>query len=167
MAIVRWNPWGLLDIQRDMDQLVSRMLGSATPLSLATQAGRREWVPAVDVFTRGDDLVVRAELPGIDPEKDMDISLQDGVLTIRGERREERREERDHAYRFESSYGSFERSVMLPEGLKEEDISATYEKGILEVVVPKAGQLRAPKRIPVQVGDSGQTTVEARGEKSD
>jgi HSP20 family protein len=120
----------------------------------------------VDVFTRGEDLVVRAELPGMAPEKDVDISLQEGVLTIRGERREDQREDRDGAYRIESSYGAFERSVMLPEGVQEEDISATYERGILEVVIAKAGELRAPKRIPVQVGDRG-PALDAKGEKSD
>jgi HSP20 family protein len=107
---------------------------------------------AVDVFTRDKDLVVRAELPGIDTEKDVDISLQDGILTIRGERRQEHRDEGSGAYRTEFSYGSFQRSIMLPEGVKEKDIRATYENGILEVVVPRAGELAAPKRIPIEVG---------------
>ncbi len=161
MALVRWSPWqGLFDIQRDMDELTRRVFGSLTPRG----SNGRTWVPAMDVFPRDGDLVVRAELPGIDPEKDVDISFQDGVLTIRGERRDESRHEGEGTYRIESSYGSFERSVLLPEGVKEEDIGATYENGVLEVVVPKAAELTAPKRIPVSVA-GGQKALSARGRK--
>jgi HSP20 family protein len=164
MALVRWSPWqGLYEIQRDMDQLMTRLFGPNT--ASLSSFGRHNWVPAVDVFTRDKDLVVRAELPGIDPEKDVDISFQDGVLTIRGERRQEHQKEEGGTYRSEFSYGSFERSVMLPEGVQEKDIQATYENGILEVVVPKAAELTAPKRIPVQVG-SGRKALSARGRKS-
>jgi HSP20 family protein len=125
---------------------------------------RNGWVPAVDVLTRGEDLVVRAELPGIDPEKDLDIGLQDNVLRIRGERRHEERTEGEGTYRLESRYGSFERSVLLPEGVKDGDISATYENGILEIVVPKAARQDGAKKIPIQVGGS-RKALTARGRK--
>ena len=78
----------------------------------------------------------------------MEISYQDGVLTIRGERRQEHQHEANGAHRSEFSYGSFERSVLLPEGVNEEHIQATDENGILEVVVPKGAELMAPKRSP-------------------
>jgi len=118
----------------------------------------------VDVFTRGEDLVVRAELPGIDPEKDLEITVQDNVLVIRGERRQEERTEGDGIYRVESRYGAFERRIRLPEGVKDGDISAIYENGILEVVVAKAAQLDEAKRIPVQA-NGGLKGLAARGRK--
>jgi HSP20 family protein len=166
MALARWSPWqGLFDIQRDMDQLMGRMFGSMRPFTTGRDdLGGGGWVPAVDVFARDKDLVVRAELPGINPDKDVDISLQDGVLTIRGERRQEHRDEGNGIYRTEFSYGSFERSVLLPEGVKEKDIQATYESGILEVVVAGAGELAAPRRIPIEVGGR-RKVLSARGRK--
>jgi HSP20 family protein len=91
-----------------MDTLVRRFFDRST-LSLPSfwETPAYSWVPAIDVFHRGDDLVVRAELPGIDPEKDLEISLHDNVLRIRGERRMEERTEGDGTYRLESRYGSF------------------------------------------------------------
>jgi HSP20 family protein len=166
MALVRWSPWqGVFDIERDLDQLMRRTFGAFTPWR-DRHEGPGSWVPAVDVFTRDNDLVVRAELPGIDPEKDVDISFQDGMLTIRGERRHENRDEGDGMIRIESSYGSFQRSIMLPEGVREKDIHATYQDGILEVVVPKAGELASAKKIPVAVG-SGRKAVTAKERKRD
>ncbi len=163
MALTRWSPWqGLYDMQRDMDVLMRRLAGSFDWPTSFGGGSRRAWVPAVDVFTREGDLVVRAELPGIDPENDVDISLHEGVLTIRGERRHEERVNGSGSYRFESSYGSFERSVLLPEGVKEDDIRATYENGILEIVVPKAGELTGAKKIPIEVGNRKAITTSGR-----
>jgi HSP20 family protein len=153
--LARWNPWqDLFEIQREMDELGRQVLGSSGLMTLARRPNGNVWTPAVDLFSRGEDLVVKAELPGVDPERDINISLQDGVLTIRGERRHEDRTEKDHYYyRFESSYGSFQRSIPLPQGVREDDIRANYENGILEVVVPKGRQLAEAKKIPVVTGD--------------
>lgn len=113
----RWNPWqDLFDIQREMNQLGRRVFGSGELMPLAGRPNGNVWSPAVDVFTRGEDLVVRAELPGVDPERDIDISLQDGILTIRGERRHEDRTEKDHYYRFESTYGLLPSEHSSPAG---------------------------------------------------
>jgi HSP20 family protein len=151
MALVRWSPWqGLFDIQRDMDVLMRRLTGSF----LNRAVNDPTWVPAVDVFHRDKDLVVRAELPGVDPERDVEIVVQNGVLGIRGERRHEDRTEENGISRYESSYGTFERSVLLPEGVNDDDIQATYEHGILEVVVPRAAELSGGRRIPVQAGNA-------------
>jgi len=151
MALVRWSPWqGLFDIQRDMDVLMRRLTGSF----FDRPVNDRTWVPAVDVFHRDKDLVVRAELPGVDPERDVEIMVQNGVLRIRGERRHEDRTEENGISRYESSYGTFERSVLLPEGVNDDDIQATYEHGILEVVVPRAAELSGGRRIPVQEGNA-------------
>ena len=150
MALTRWTPWqGLFDMQRDMDLLTKRFFGSTDWPTV-----RRGWVPAVDVFHRDKDLVIRAELPGIDPEKDVEISLEQNVLTIRGERRYEERSSANGGSRFESGYGSFSRSILLPEGIKEGDIQASYEDGILEVVVPGVLELTEPKRIPIEASSS-------------
>lgn len=168
MALVRWSPWQgwqhLYQAQRDMDLLMRRVFDSWP--ALGSGFGERAWVPAVDVFERQNDLVIRAELPGIDPEKDVDISVQDGTLTIRGERRhEERTEGNESAYRLESSYGAFERSVLLPEGVNVDDIQAGYENGILEVLVPGAAQLSGARKIPVQAGSKRKALTTRGGKK--
>ena len=163
--LTRWNPWrDLFTLEKEMSDLTSRAFGSGwfTPVARGTNGGA--WTPVVDVFSRDGNLVVRAELPGIDPEKDVDITIQDGVLYIRGERRHEDRTERDNYYRFESSYGSFQRAVALPQGVKEEDIQASYQNGILEVVVPHGAQLPEAKRIPVTTGER-RRALTAKGRK--
>lgn len=85
----------------------------------------------LEEFTEGDRYVLRAELPGIDPEKDVEVSVSDGMLTIYGERKEEEREGR----RTEFRYGSFTRSIALPAGADEHDIAAVYDKGVLQITV--------------------------------
>ncbi|MGZ4137361.1 MAG: Hsp20/alpha crystallin family protein [Actinomycetota bacterium] len=109
-------------------------------------------VPPVDVFARNGDLVVRAELPGIDPEKDVTIEVQDHTLVIRGQRQQEERIEEGDIVRIESVYGSFNRMIQLPDGVNPDDIRASYNDGVLEVVVPKAAEMSQGKRIPIQSG---------------
>jgi HSP20 family protein len=149
MLATRWNPWqDLLDVERQLGALTRSFTGAQR-----TRNGGATVIPAIDTFTRGDDLVVRAELPGVDPDKDIDVSLQDNVLSIRGERRREDRSEDGDYFRFESSYGSFQRDVPVPEGVNAEEIKASYERGILEVVVPNAVKASSPKRIQVTSGE--------------
>jgi HSP20 family protein len=163
--LARWNPWKeLFDVEREMRDMSRRVFGSGWFGPVAVTGGTTMWTPAVDVFSRNGDLVVRAELPGIDPEKDVDLSVEDGVLTIKGERRHEEKTEEENYYRFESSYGSFQRSVPLPQGVNPDEIAASYESGILEVVVPKAGELGAARKIPVTSGTSKKELV-TEGEK--
>jgi HSP20 family protein len=95
----------------------------------------------VEEYLDGDTCVIRAELPGIDPDKDVEISVADGVLHLRAEREERAEEERPEGYRSEFHYGSLARHLRLPEGATEADVSATYKDGILEVRVP------APKQV--------------------
>ncbi|HEX2258117.1 MAG TPA: Hsp20/alpha crystallin family protein [Actinomycetota bacterium] len=154
MALVKWEPFGsalfpeLAGLERRINHLTRRMLGEGWQ---EEGAGGQLFTP-VDVFTRGNDLVVRAEMPGIDPQKDVDVSVHKGMLTIRGERRQEDVQEGEQYYRMERSYGSFERTIALPESVNEADIQATYENGILEVIVPKAAEISSAKKVPVQVG---------------
>ncbi len=150
MAIMRWDPFGeMLRMQRDMDRIFSRM---GTAEGRGESASAVAWMPKIDVKTKGDDIVVRAELPGIDPDG-VDIEVTDGVLTIKGERKaEEEREDEGWLIR-ESSYGVFERSMVLPEGVNAEDIKADYNDGILEVQVPKALEAAKPKSTKIAIGE--------------
>lgn len=160
----RLSPWSALtDLERQMDSLMKGVFGTGGFEALRPQRTGGAWVPAVDVFSREADLVVRAELPGVDPEKDVDITVTDGVLRIRGQRRSEHRDERENYFRMETTYGSFERSIPLPEGVDVEGIKATHRNGVLEVVVPGAAQIAPAKRIPVQVeGGAAQPAIEAQ-----
>jgi HSP20 family protein len=103
----------------------------------------------VEEFTDGDTRVVRAELPAIDPEKDVEITVDDGRLRIRAERRQEEKTEEKGRYRTEFRYGSFTRVVPLPAGASQDDVKATYRDGILEVRVPVSREAAAKRTIPV------------------
>jgi HSP20 family protein len=146
-----------LDVDRTFEDLVQRMVGrrlGLVPGRDTTEDGTA-WIPSIDVVSRGNDLVIRAELPGIDPERDIEISVQGHTLTIRGERRQERREDGEHAYRTELLYGAFMRAVPLPDGVKPEDIRATYEDGVLEIVVPNATATATTRKVPITAGSTG------------
>lgn len=106
----------------------------------------------MDVFKRDDDLVIRMEVPGVDPERDVHITTRDHELVIEGERRHEAKVEEDAYYRMEASYGGFERRIPIPDGVDDDEIAATYVDGVLEVVVPAAGAALpdAHRQIPVK-----------------
>jgi len=107
----------------------------------------------VEELLEDETFVIRAELPGMDPEKDVEIEVADGMLRIRAEREERTEEERGGGYRSEFRYGRFMRSVRLPEGTTDEDITASYKDGILEVRVPAPTAVEKPAaRIPIQKG---------------
>jgi HSP20 family protein len=104
----------------------------------------------VEEFTEGDEMVVRAEMPGIDPEKDVEITVNDHTLQLRAERRQETKTEEKGRYRSEFQYGSFSRRVELPSGATEKDVKATYKDGVLEVRIPiDRGQAEA-RKIPIE-----------------
>jgi HSP20 family protein len=140
MAIVRWDPFR--EMTNFEDQFNRLWRG-------AVDGGKRQesWLPAVDVFDTKDVVVLKAELAGMKPD-DIQIEVEDNVLTIKGERRFEDKVEEDRYYRVERRFGSFQRSLALPQGVKAEDIQASYEDGILEVRVPKAEEEK-PKKISV------------------
>ena len=158
--LTRWNPWSdLFGVQRELQDLLRQTSGT-----WVNSSSELAWAPAIDVFARQGDLVVKAELPGIDPEKDVDITVQDGYLVLSGERRAEHETEGKSFYRVESSYGSFRRAVALPDGVKPDEIEASYTDGILEIVVPKAVELQAPKKVQIRAGD-GRKALAAKGQK--
>ncbi len=151
--LVRYEPWWLTGLERQMDELFG-----ALPASHRSRvpAGTGRWAPACDVFSRDGDLVVQLDLPGIDAEKDVQVTLQDGVLCVSGERREAGGGDGGY-YRREWRYGGFERGFTLPEGATGEGITASYRDGVLEVVVPKAAQRAEPRHVPVSA--AGGTTA--------
>jgi HSP20 family protein len=108
------------------------------------------WVPTTDVFAKGEDLVIRVSLSGVYPE-DVDITLSNGVLTVSGERRSELDEDEVSFYVRERYYGAFRRSITLPAGIDEDDISADYDNGLLEIVVRDAAAAAEPRRIEIRV----------------
>ena len=104
----------------------------------------------VENFTDGNEAVVRVEMPGIDPDKDVEINVSDHTLRVHAERREESKTEEKDSYRSEFRYGSFTRVVPMPAGATEEDVKATYKDGILEVRVPIDRAAAEAKKIPIQ-----------------
>jgi HSP20 family protein len=104
----------------------------------------------IEEFMDGGDLVVRAELPGIDPERDVDVAADNGVLRIRAERRHEHTEEEGDTCRSEFSYGVFYRAIPLPPDAQEDQITATYNDGILEVRVPAGEQREPSSKVPIR-----------------
>lgn len=107
--------------------------------------------PRVDVVESDKQVAVSAELPGMD-EKEIDVSLSHGVLTISGEKREEKEDKGRNYYRMERSYGSFQRSIPLPSEVDESRAEATFKKGVLTITLPKTAEVHARKRIPIRTG---------------
>ncbi len=144
---------GFSDMQSQMNRMFEQMLGNFAPRGGRQLEGVTEWAPPIDVTTQNGNIVIRAELPGVKPE-DVDITLQDNVLTISGERKAEQEEERGGYHIKERRYGSFSRSFTLPQGTDESKINARYEHGVLELTVEGAAAVQEPKRIQIEGSDS-------------
>lgn len=141
MAITRYEPWSLLNrLQRELEQ------GTAEG-STATA----EWAPAVDIKEEADKFVLHADIPGVKPEE-IDISMEAGVLTIKGEKKTEALTEKDNYKRVERTYGSFYRRFSLPDTANAEAISALSKNGVLEITIPKQEAVQ-PKKISVTSAD--------------
>ena len=150
----KWNPSHDLELFRhEVDDLLEKF-------GLERGAFRKEWEsfttlrPALESYVEGDKFVVRMELPGIKPQE-IDIKVTGGVLIVKGAREQKDEARKSNFYRREIRYGSFERSMSLPEGIKAEDLKATYRDGILELTaaMPKAA---APKEVKVEVEGHGE-----------
>ena len=116
-------------------------------MTAMNSASQRSWVPAVDVFERQDHLVIRAEAPGLKRE-DMDVHIENGVLTLQGERKRDSEVNEENAFRMERTYGTFTRSFTLPRTVDASRVSAAYKDGVLEVTVPKV-ETAKPKKIEI------------------
>jgi HSP20 family protein len=149
MALVRWEPVReLTSLQNDMNRLFNTFFDTPTTGNGDTA---RRWIPAMDVVETDDHFVLKTDLPGL-AEEDVNVEVEDNVLTVSGERKAEHEDKRDGYVRVERSYGSFRRSLTLPEGIDPEAVSASFDKGVLEVRIPKPEQ-RKPRRVAIQVGD--------------
>jgi HSP20 family protein len=146
--LIRWKKgedWGLTQMRRDMDRLFDRF-SEAWPFRGVSEMGK--WMPSVDLSETDKELIVRAELPGIDP-KEIDISLSGKVLTVKGERKHEREEKKENFHLLERSSGSFTRSIQLPAEVHADKIKATYKDGVLNLSMPKT-KAEAIKKIEVK-----------------
>ncbi len=156
------TPFTLLRrVNEDFNQLFDVLLRGGTDPGTGGRAGRgalttpgqgfaalAAWTPQIEIERRKDAMVIRADLAGVNPD-DVDVTVENGVLTISGERRQERREEREGVVQTELSYGSFMRSIPLPDGADENRLSATMRDGSLEITVPIAARERG-RRVKVQ-----------------
>jgi HSP20 family protein len=158
MSVSRWDPFrDLLTIQDEMNQLFGRAFGERQAQGEGAGPALRAWAPALDISEQKDAYVVTVELPGIKQE-DLDITLEDGLLTLQGERRFEQESADEQYHRIERRYGSFRRAITLPSQVEADAIEASFADGVLTVRVPKAEEAR-PKKIEVRVG-AGSTAVE-------
>lgn len=133
-SLTRYEPWGLFGQLRDeMDRAMGRTALAYGGSPLATG----DWAPAVDIREEKECYVIHADIPGVDP-KDIEVSMENGVLTVKGERESEKRDEREGFKRVERSKGSFYRSFSLPDSVDGDAISAKSRHGVLELVIPKA-----------------------------
>ena len=151
MAIVRWEPFrDLVSIQGRMNRLFDEAFRGAThPAGDEEEWSLGSWAPAVDIFEQDGHIVLKAELPGVDP-KDVEVRVENNVLTLRGERKLDNDVQKENYHRVERAYGSFSRSFTLPTVVDTEKIKAEYRDGVLRVNLPKREEAK-PKQISISV----------------
>lgn len=160
MAVIRRSPAGqLATLQSDMARMMNTFFG---PSAFANGSATSTWLPPVDIAETDDALLLTFDLPGLE-EDEIQLELDDNVLTVSGERQRKHELKQDDYFRYERRFGSFTRSVALPAGVSDDKIEATYENGVLEVRVPKPEEHK-PKRI--QVGGSS-PAIEGTGTRKE
>jgi HSP20 family protein len=153
MTIVRWEPLRELgSLQNEMNRLFNTVFDTPQPGGSTL----RRWMPAMDLVETDENFVLRADLPGLS-EDDIKIEFDDGTLTVSGERKAEHESKGEGYYRVERAFGSFSRSLTLPQGTDPEAVNASFDRGVLEVRIPKPEQ-RKPRRI--EIGGAAQQTIE-------
>jgi HSP20 family protein len=159
-TLVRWEPFReIAALQNDMGRLMSAFLGQANG-----ETTGRTWVPAVDVWETDSELVYAFDLPGI-PEDKIAVEFDDGSLTVSGERERTEEVKNEGFYRFERRFGSFSRTVGLPQGITEGDVNADYRDGVLQVTVKKP-ETPKPRRIQVGSGSDSKATIEGKSKQA-
>jgi len=149
MAIVRWRPFQeLMNLRNEMDRLFDEFFGR-TSERFGLEVGEGVWSPDVDISETDNEIIVSAELPGVKKE-DIKITLQDNVLTLRGEKKQEKETKDENFHRVERSYGVFQRSFTLPATVDAKNIKAGYKNGVLKIRLPKAEEAKK-KEIPIAV----------------
>jgi HSP20 family protein len=155
-TLVRWEPFReIAALQNEMSRLRSSLLEGS-------EGTNQAWVPALDVWETESELVYALDLPGV-PKDKISVELDEGALTISAERERTQEESQERLYRFERRYGTFSRTFGVPQGVADEDVSADYKDGVLEVHVRKPEQPQ-PKRIQVGSGAAG-AAIEGKAEK--
>ncbi len=156
MALIRWEPAAELNtIQSEMNRLFNSLFD--TPTRGTTGEATRRWIPAMDLVETDDHYVLHADLPGLS-EQDISIELESGVLTISGERKAAHTDTKGGYRRIERSYGSFARSLTLPDGVNADAVQASFDKGVLEVRIPKPEQIK-PRKVTISVGSGAHDEV--------
>jgi HSP20 family protein len=151
-TVVRWEPFReLTSLHNQMNRLLNAFEGNG-----GREAAPTTWAPAVDVWETESELVYAFDLPGVDKDR-ISLEVEDGLLTVGAERERSEKVESERFYRFERRFGSFTRSIGLPQGVSEDQITAGYADGVLEVHVPKP-ETAKPRRI--EIGGSGPATIE-------
>ncbi|MBI3753292.1 MAG: Hsp20/alpha crystallin family protein [Deltaproteobacteria bacterium] len=147
-TIRKWSPFGeLATLHEEMDEFFRRAFGTMGGLTQSLWG--EAWYPNVECFAKEGNLVVRAEIPGMDP-KDVDISIVGNTLTIKGEKKAAKEVSKENYLLSEVRYGSFERTITLPEGVKADNMRAYYKNGILEIMMP-AGKAELPRKVAIEV----------------
>ena len=150
MAIVRWEPFrDLMTAQRDFNRLFREAF---SPLFGEAELSTRSWAPPVDIYETENDIILKAELPGVDP-KDVEVRVEDNNLYLKGERKFEKEVKEQNYHRVERSYGSFARSFSLPNSINADKVKAEYKDGLLTLTMPKREEAK-PKTIKIDVTKS-------------
>jgi HSP20 family protein len=156
-TLVRWEPFReIAALQNDMGRLMGAFLGQGNGET------ERTWVPAVDAWETENELVYAFDLPGI-PEDKIAVEFDDGSLTVSGERERTHEVKDEGFYRYERRFGSFTRTVGLPQGVTESDVNADYRDGVLQITVAKPEQ---PKPRRIQVGSGDKATIEGKSKQT-
>ena len=166
MAVVRWDPTRELDsLQGERNRLFSSFFDAPPKTKGGNGNGTaRRWIPSMDLVETQDHFVLKADLPGMS-ESDVNVELENNVLTISGERKTEQEEQQEGYYRLERATGAFSRSLSLPEGIDAEAVAADFDNGVLTVRIPKPAQVK-PRKVKIGVGGARQDTIE-QGEATD
>ncbi len=158
MALVRWDPAReLSSLQTEMNRLFSTFFDSPSSTTAAPggPTGPRRWYPAMDLVEGEEHFVLRVDLPGLS-EDDVKIEVEKDTLVVAGERKETHEHKREGFYRLERSMGAFARSISLPVGIDADQVTASFDRGVLEVRIPKPEQ-RKPRRVEIAVGGEQRT----------
>ncbi|PZS08422.1 MAG: hypothetical protein DLM64_12530 [Solirubrobacterales bacterium] len=156
MALIRWEPARELNtIQSEMNRLFNNYFDTPAAPGNGGAGALRRWMPAMDLVETEEEFVLRADLPGLS-ESDVNIELEDNVLTVSGERKAEHKERKEGYYRVERASGSFARTLTLPDGVDADAVNASFDRGVLEVRIPKPEQ-RKPRKVAISVGGEPKT----------
>ena len=163
MNLVTYDPFREL---RSLQDEVNRVFSANFNRGGDNEMTRGAWSPSVDIFENKDNIVLEAELPGMSPE-DVNISIENNVLTLHGERKFEKKDEGDNFHRVERSYGSFTRSFTLPPTVSSEDVDATFDNGVLRLTLAKREEAK-PRRIEIKAnaGQPRQINAETKTAKA-